>query len=61
MAKKNRTKVHVVICMKEELQERLQNWIDENPGEEDIRFQVPIVVGQVIVLIIFYKIIDETE
>jgi hypothetical protein len=58
MAEKKRSplRVKVFFGFKEDLEEKMQAWLDSTPEAEDLKLVIPASLGHVVVLIIFYKI-----
>jgi len=56
MSEKSRLRVKVFFGFKEDLEEKMQKWLDSTEATEDIKLVVPASLGNVVVLIIFYKL-----
>ena len=54
--KKSRLRVKIFFGFKEDLEDKMQAWLDSTPETEDLKLVVPASLGNVVVLIIFYKI-----
>jgi hypothetical protein len=59
MSERKKMKVKFFISLKDDLQgleKKMQEWLDSTPEEESVVTVLPISVGNVVVLIVLYKV-----
>lgn len=52
---KKKLRVKVIATLKEDLEAKIQEWLDSTPETEEIKYMLQGHVGVVIFVIIFYK------